>query len=218
MINLFIGGKFQKPSSGKYQNEIAIADDKDLNMAIDISRKVNISSESDRRKFMLEFVDLLEKQKTDFINEMKSLSDAENDFLHSLQSLYYFIGVIDKWKDLYISGAEYKVYSIKSPVIYQLNGNVNFTGLISSILRPLSYGASSIIIVPIKWAKIANMLSLIFLNLDIPAGTINFLTGFKSENKNILKINFESIEQSVPAHSTEIQNMSDIIISKKINL
>jgi len=66
MINLFIGGKFRKPFTGEYINGVAAAQEKDLQYAIEAAKKSQMPAADGLRKMMLEFADLLEKQKSDF--------------------------------------------------------------------------------------------------------------------------------------------------------
>ena len=218
MINLFIGGKFMKPSSGLYSNDIALSDEADLQRAIDSAKKSVAPDTNEIRRNILEFADIFEKEKNNFISELKFLGTSKDDFDDALKSIYFYAGMVDKWKVLYITGSDYKFISIKSPVIYNLKGNLSLTHIVSSVFRPLQAGASVVIAVPPEWGKIANMLSLIFLNTDLPAGTVNILTGLKSENKNIIEINFSEKVRSLPTYESEKTFFHDIIITKKIQI
>lgn len=211
MINLFIGGKFRKPSSGEYKNGAAAADEKDLQFAIEAAKKSQMPAADGLRKMMLEFADLFEKQKSDFA--LKG-----NDFDEAMKSVYYYAGAADKWKEMYLSGNDYKYISVKSPVIYRLQGKINLTGIITSIFRPVSCGAPVIIIVPAEFAKVVYLLSLIFLNMDVPAGTINFLTGLNTKSNNILEIAFTDNKTQFPEFEREVNFINDIVISKPIEI
>ena len=218
MINLFIGGKFRKPSSGLYSNDIALSDEADLQRAIESSKKSVTPDTEEIIRTILEFADLFEKERDNFINELKLLHISKDDFDDALKSIYFFAGMVDKWKVLYITGSDYKFVSVKSPVIYNLKGNLCLTHIVSSIFRPLQAGASVVIAVPPEWGKIANMLSLMFLNTELPAGAVNILTGLKSESTNIIELNFSDNKRSIPTYESEKIFFHDIIITKKVEI
>lgn len=218
MINLFIGGKFRKPSSGLYSNDIALSDEADLQHAFESAKKSVAPDTEGIRGIILEFADIFEKERNDFISELKLLSISKDDFDNALKSIYFYAGMVDKWKVLYSTGIDYKYVSVKSPVMYNLKGNLSLTHIVSSIFRPLQSGASVVIAVPPEWGKIANMLSLMFLNTDLSAGAVNILTGLKSENRNIIELNFPDKVVSIPTYESEKTFFHDIIITKKIEI
>ena len=195
----YVDGKYVRSESGKTYTinlggehyELPLTSRKDIRDAVVSSKsgykKWLSTSPYTRTQILYRLSEMLEGNKESYINILKnngiSKGNAEKDFNNSIEKIIWFAGLADKWEQLVgnlnpVSGDYFNI-SHQNPigVVFSLNKDeLSLNQLISSILPALTVGCSVISLsnnsglLALKFAEDIN-------NSDLPAGTLNILSG-----------------------------------------
>ncbi|HEX2786278.1 MAG TPA: aldehyde dehydrogenase family protein [Ignavibacteria bacterium] len=208
MYKLFIGGKFARTESERYlevlnpkNNEkicnISRASKKDVRNAVQAAAPGLISWSSktgyERGQILYRLAEMLEGRKEQFIEEIilstgASKSNAKKEVEAAIDRVIYYAGFSDKWMQLYgtVNPVQnnYFNFSIPEPVgivAIVLPDTLSFIPLVSRICSVIASGSSCVILANEKYPLPALSFSEVIATSDVPSGTINILTGKKSE-------------------------------------
>lgn len=203
---LYIGGKFPRSESGRclalrdkkggLLANAARASVKDFREAALAARKAQSawsgSSAFLRSQILYRVAEMLEGRKTQLQDEMilsgTNPKIAEKEIRESIQIFVHYAGWCDKYQQVFssvnpVSSAHFN-FSIPTPVGVVTIISPEKGGLLdlcSAIAPVIAGGNTCVVLVPKELALCALDLAEIFSTSDIPAGTINILTGLRDE-------------------------------------
>ena len=244
---IFIDGKFPRTESGRFSqlkvNDVPVANvclssRKDLRNAVVASRKAfskwSSASAYNRSQILYRMAEMLEGRKTQFIEELVlqgvSHKEAEKEVDTSIDRIIYFAGWADKINQVFGSinpvASSHFNFSILEPmgvIGIVAPEKTGLLGLVSAICPVIISGNSCVVITSELYPLSAITLSEALVTSDLPAGTINILTGKKNEliphlskhmdiNAIYLCDTSNSEEKSVKIEAAD--NLKRIILSK----
>lgn len=208
MYKLFIGGKFARTESERYLEvinpkskekicNISRASRKDVRNAVQAAAAGLTSWSSktgyERGQILYRLAEMLEGRKEQFIEEIilstgTSKSNAQKEVEAAIDRIIYYAGFCDKWVQLYgtVNPVQNNYFNFSMPeqtgiVAIILPDALSFLPLVSRICSVITGGNSCVILANEKYPLPALSFSEVVATSDVPAGTINILTGKKSE-------------------------------------
>jgi acyl-CoA reductase-like NAD-dependent aldehyde dehydrogenase len=208
MYKLFIGGKFARTESERYlevinpkDNEkicnISRASRKDVRNAVQAAAPGLTSWSSkngyERGQILYRLAEMLEGRKEQFIEEIvlstgASKTNTQKEVEAAIDRIIYYAGFCDKWVQLYgtVNPVQNNYFNFSMPEPVGITGIIlpdtfSFIPLVSRICAVLTGGNSCVILANEKYPLPALSFSEVIGTSDVPSGTINILTGKKSE-------------------------------------
>jgi acyl-CoA reductase-like NAD-dependent aldehyde dehydrogenase len=202
---IYIGGAFPRTESGRYYTpvngtkqlgNICLSSRKDFKNSVVAARKAcgkwAGKSAANRSQIMYRIAEILEGRKTQFIAELElqgnSKAKAEKEVLASIDRFIYYAGWCDKFS---------QVFSSVNPVA---SSHFNFTspepmgvisvcapegsgllGLVNAIAPVLAGGNTCVVLASESMPLCAITFAEVLNSSDVPGGTVNILTGKRSE-------------------------------------
>jgi len=202
---IYIGGAFPRTESGRYYTpvngtkqlgNICLSSRKDFRNSVVAARKAcgkwAGKSAANRSQIMYRIAEILEGRKTQFIAELElqgnSKAKAEKEVLASIDRFIYYAGWCDKFS---------QVFSSVNPVA---SSHFNFTspepmgvisvcapegsgllGLVNAIAPVLAGGNTCVVLASESMPLCAITFAEVLNASDVPGGTVNILTGKRSE-------------------------------------
>ena len=235
----YVDGKYVRSESGKTYTidlksesyELPLTSKKDLRDAVTSSKKGfdswNGLSQYNKTQIIYRLSEMLEGNRDSYVDLLLehglTKSTANKDIDNAINTLVWYAGLADKWEQLTgnlnpVDGEFFNI-SHQEPlgIVFTLNSNeVSIDKLVRSFLPALSTGCS-VINLSEKNAVLSLKLAEDVNNSDIPAGTLNLLSGdfskvfddvsrhveinafasYKKLNKEILKTINENASTSV---------------------
>lgn len=208
MYKLLIGGKFTRTESERYLEAVnpvtgekicnySRASRKDVRNSVVAARAGfndwNSKTAYERGQILYRLAEMLEGRKGQFADEVhissgQNLAKSKKEVTKAIDRIIYYAGFCDKW--IQLSGSVNPVqsgyfnFSIPEPtgiVGIILPDTLSFLPLISRTAAVIASGNSCIILANEKAPLPALTFSEVISTSDFPPGTINILTGKKSE-------------------------------------
>lgn len=202
---LYIGGKFPRTESGRYDAlklgdgtmvNICRASRKDFRNAVVVARAAQPGWQErtayNRGQILYRIAEMLEGRQAQFIAESQSMgksrSQAEAEVSSAIDLLVYYAGWCDKYQQLFSSvnpvAAPYFNFSVPEPtgvVICVAHQKEGLLGLVAAML-PSIVGGNAIILLAEKASAISAIsFAEVLQTSDVPGGVINILTGLLEE-------------------------------------
>tara|TARA_B100001093_G_scaffold516129_1_gene594183 strand:- start:698 stop:1579 length:882 start_codon:yes stop_codon:yes gene_type:complete len=202
---IFIDGKFPRTESGRFSqlkvNDIPVANvcfssRKDLRNAVVAARKAFSTwasvSAYNRSQILYRMAEMVEGRKTQFIEELVlqgvNRKEALKEVNFSIDRIIYFAGWADKINQVFGSinpvASSHFNFSMLQPmgvIGIVAPEKTGLLGLVSAICPVIVSGNSCVVITSESLPLSSITFSEALLTSDLPAGTINILTGSKSE-------------------------------------
>lgn len=208
MYKLFIGGKFARTESERYLEvvnpksrekicNISRASRKDARNAVQAAAPglAGWSSKTgyERGQILYRLAEMLEGRKEQFIEEIIlstgiTKQSAQKEVNAAIDRIIYYAGFSDKWIQLYgtVNPVQSNYFNFSMPeqtgiTAIILPDTLSFLPLVSRICSVITSGNSCVILANEKYPLPALSFSEVIATSDVPSGTINILTGKKSE-------------------------------------
>lgn len=242
MYKLFIGGKFTRTESERYiqiksQNgkkhicNVSRASKKDLRNAVTKARD-SLSLWSDkthyeRAQILYRLAEMLEGRKEQFAHEISVLTGsgirkAISEVIKSIDRIVYYAGFADKW--MHLSGSVNPVqngyfnFSIPEPtgvVGIILPDEPSLLAGVSRICPVIASGNTCVVLAGEKYPLPLLSFSEVIATSDVPGGTVNILTGKRSEliphlagHMDINSIDYAERDLSYKKHVQELCSLN----------
>jgi len=203
---LYIGGAFPRTESGRYTamknkqtdaiTNISKASKKDFKAAVEAARKAQPAwaarSAYNKAQICYRIAEMLDARKSEFVAELEgaglSASEAVKEIEDAVDLLVYYTGWADKFQQIYstvnqVSGAYFN-FSIGVPVgvVSVLTPeNSGLAGLLAAFIPAFISGNTVIILSAEQFSLTAIAFAEVIHTSDVPAGTVNILTGSRNE-------------------------------------
>lgn len=203
---LFIGGKFPRSESGRYHplhNEndellanIPLASCKDLREAVTAARKATSTWSTAtpflRSQILYRAAEMLEGRTSQFIEELTSMgvrkSAATKEIAVSTDLLVHYAGWCDKFQQIFstvnpVSSPHFNFSMPESTGVVAIAAPTNsgLLGLCATIAPVIAGGNTCVVLAALSQPLCAITLAEALNTSDLPAGTVNILTGDRSE-------------------------------------
>ncbi|MFL2585529.1 MAG: aldehyde dehydrogenase family protein [Parvicellaceae bacterium] len=247
---IFIDGKFPRTESGRFfqlkVNDIPVANvclssRKDLRNAVVAARKAfskwSSASAYNRSQILYRMAEMLEGRKTQFIEELVlqgvNNEEALKEVNSSIDRIIYFAGWADKINQVFgsinpVASSHFNFSKLQPMGVVGIVApeKTGLLGLISAICPVIVSGNSCVVITSESLPLSAITFSEALITSDLPAGTINILTGSKSEllphlskhmDINAIYLCDSSDVEEISVQIDAADNLKRIILSKEIN-
>ncbi|MCX7878423.1 MAG: aldehyde dehydrogenase family protein [Ignavibacteria bacterium] len=208
MYKLFIGGKFTRTESERYiqirsykENthicNVSRASKKDLRNAVKSARETltlwSSKTAYERAQILYRLAEMLEGRKKQFAEEISLLTGlienkALSEVTRSIDRIIYYAGFADKW--VHLAGTVNPVqngyfnFSIPEPtgvVGIILPDEPSLLAGVTRICPVIASGNTCVVLTSEKYPLPMLSFSEVISTSDVPGGTVNILTGLKSE-------------------------------------
>jgi len=203
---LYIGGKFPRTESGRYNAltsrkgdliaNMCLASRKDFKNAVVAARKVQDSwantSALNKGQILYRVAEMLEGRKEQFIAELitqgESIKSAREEVEASIDRLVYFAGWSDKYQQIFSSVnpvvSSHFNFSVLEPVgVISIIAPENKSLLsLITLIAPAIVGGNTVVVLASESKPLSSISFAEVLNSsDVPGGVVNILIGKKSE-------------------------------------
>ncbi len=205
---MYIGGKQARPDGGystviknpkgESIGEVSTGNRKDIRNAVEAAHKNGrwaARSGHARAQVLYYIAENLAYRKEEFANRLvqmtgQSKADALKEVDLSIERIYYYAAMADKY-DGKVHSTQFRNVTLAMPECIGVMGIIcpdesPLLGFISTVIPPISMGNSVVVIPSEKHPFSATDFYQILETSDVPAGTINIITGVKEELANVL--------------------------------
>ncbi|MDC3083166.1 aldehyde dehydrogenase family protein [Pelagibacteraceae bacterium] len=204
---LYIGGKQKRPDSGysfssydahnNFICDVPNANRKDVRDTVEVASKAVSKSPTNfnRAQILYYLAENLQDRKTTFSNLLSSLigislKDAEKEFDQSIERLFYYGAMADKFEgSIHNPPIRGLTLAVKEPIgviANILNDDYPLLSLITTLGSNFAAGNASIIVPGQNTSLLATELYQLLETSDVPAGYINILTTKQNSLNKIL--------------------------------
>lgn len=205
---LYIGGQFPRTESGRYLpivNEgktianVCLASKKDIRNAVVAARKGHESWSSktayNRAQILYRIAEMLEVRASVFINELENKGafkqNATKEVHQAIDRIVYYAGWCDKFQQFFgtVNPVASSHFNFSTPepqgvVAVLVDSETAFLSVISAIMPAIASGNSVILVAPDSNPLPALTFAEVVNDSDVPAGTINIVSGSIEELKS----------------------------------
>ncbi len=245
-VKMYINGEFQRSESGRTEAfndhtgteyaRVCHASRKDFRNTLEAAKsgQANWSKRSsyNRSQIIYRMAEMLEARKDEFVTTMTSLMGTDEkvvrkDIRAALDSLIFYTGFCDKYQQVLgavnpINGP-YHNFSSPEPmgvVVIVDSDEFKLSLTVDRIASALVGGNSVIMLVSKNFPVLTTLLGEIFSTSDLPAGTVNLLSGSAKElapiyatHREVRALSFQNEDKELyhQVRSDSIDNMKRII-------
>ncbi|HKK39421.1 MAG TPA: aldehyde dehydrogenase family protein [Cryomorphaceae bacterium] len=203
---LFIGGAFPRTESGRFYPlrngsgeliaNVCLSSRKDFRNAVVAAGKAQSGWEGksayNRSQIIYRIAEMLQQKKELFVKEMKDLGytdkRANDEFSASVNYLVHFAGWCDKYVQVFSSvnpvASSHFNFSVPEPmgVVASFASNKSaLLGFLESFIPAICGGNTVVVLASEDMPTCAITMSEVLATSDVPGGTVNVLTGTRSE-------------------------------------
>lgn len=202
---LYIGGKFPRTESGRYYTpevkgnslgNICLSSRKDFRNAVVAARKAQTAwqnrSAYNKSQIIYRIAEILEDRKEQFIEELmrqgSGRKSATKEVESSIDTIIYYAGWCDKYQQVFSSvnpvassHFNFSVYEPQGVISSMAAESSGLSGLVQAII-PALCGGNTVVALASESKPLSAITFAEVLNAsDVPAGTVNILTGKRKE-------------------------------------
>lgn len=202
---IYIGGAFPRTESGRYYTplngskplgNICLSSRKDFRNAVVAARvaqnKWSGKSAANRSQILYRTAEMLEGRKTQFVEELiaqgSTKKQAEKEVVTSVDRLIYYAGWCDKFSQVFsaVNPVASPHFNFTAPepmgvVSISCKEESGLLGIVSAIAPVLAGGNTCVVLASEQRPLCAITFAEVLNSSDVPGGTVNILTGKRSE-------------------------------------
>lgn len=234
MYKLYIGGAFVRSESGRsaplwdgksFGANIARGSRKDIRDAVVAARAAQAkwwkTAAATRSLVCYRLAEMIEGRRNEFVERVRegsdlSASQAEAEVTASIDRIVWYAGWCDKYQALLstrnpVSGPHFNFSTVEPSGVVGILApdRPGLLGLVSTIVPPLVAGNAVVAVASEKDPRTAIVFAEALATSDVPAGTVNILTGLRSELGPVLAkhmdVNAIGFEDDDPEQTTALQ-------------
>jgi acyl-CoA reductase-like NAD-dependent aldehyde dehydrogenase len=234
MYKLYIGGAFVRSESGRsdplwdgksFGANIARGSRKDIRDAVAAARPAQAkwwrTAAATRALICYRLAEMIEGRRSEFVERVREGSDtsstqAEVEVTAAIDRIVWYAGWCDKYQALLstrnpVAGPHFNFSTVEPSGIVGVLApdRPGLLGLVSVVIPPLVAGNAVVAVASEKDPRTAIVFAEALATSDVPAGTVNVLTGYRSELGPVLAkhmdVNAIAFEGDDPEQTTALQ-------------